>query len=544
MSIRTAADIGSVRPVPLRAARGAFAACLLAVFLQMLDMTVVNTALPTLARDLAATGSAQLFVVTGYSLAFACALPTATRLGDIHGRRTLFLASMAGFIMASIWCGCCEQSTALIGGRMVQGIAAAGMAAQTVAIVNASFAPDRRALAFGIYGAVAGSAGLAGPLVGGAIVATDPLGLGWHAIFLLNAPVGVLALILAYRGLHIGASPTSTRADIPGVLLASVGLLLVLYPVTVGRERGWPAAILVMLGVGCLVLVVFGWQQYRAEGTGLLRGAIFTDRTFAVGAIAMLVFYGVFTAFLFTVSATMQSGIGLSAWQTATFMTPFALGAIPAAATAPLLVARLGSRTLTVGILVFAVSAAVIASLLHHSSAGVEARVLAAPICLAGIGIGWFAAALPALMTARVTDSEVGSASGLLPTIQQLGSAFGAAALGTVFFARISDGDGIAAGESAFARALMERGIPLERTLAEVGRFDTCAHAALASPTPMVDGSTCPATIPDVGIDAAAVTMAQTYIAALSTLMSIMAAIAFALGMLTLLMPRDAGSRA
>ncbi|MGW4241720.1 MFS transporter [Nocardia sp. NPDC004722] len=429
------ADGNSVRAVP-PAAWGALAACLLAVFMQMLDLTIVNTALPVLARDLDAPGSAQLLVVAGYSLTFACALLTAARLGEIHGRRTVFLISMAGFVAASLWCGSVDDATALIAGRMVQGLAAAGLAAQTVAIVNASFGPGRRVLAFGIYGAVAGSAGLAGPLAGGMLIAANPFGLGWHAIFLVNAPIGVVACALAHRCLHVGAAPAPGRLDLTGVLLSATGLLLVLYPTTAGRESGWPSSFFAMIAIGLAALAWFGWRL-RGPGAGLVSAALFTDRGFAVGAVAMTLFYGIFTAFLLIVSVTAQSGLGMTALRTAQLMAPFVLGAVPAAVTAPILVARTGSRALTLGIVLFGLSLAWIASTLDPARAGIDAHALGGPVFLAGAGMGWFAAPLPALLLARVSPTVGDSASGLVPTVQQLGSAIGSAVLGSLFFARV-----------------------------------------------------------------------------------------------------------
>ncbi|GAB2567831.1 MFS transporter [Nocardia heshunensis] len=471
------ADGTSVRAVPPAAAWGALAACLLAVFMQMLDLTIVNTALPVLARDLRAPGSAQLLVVAGYSVTFACALLTAARLGEIHGRRIVFLVSMAGFVAASLWCGCVEDVTALIAGRLAQGLAAAGLAAQTVAIVNASFAPGRRVLAFGIYGAVAGSAGLAGPLAGGMLIAANPFGLGWHAIFLVNAPIGVVACALAHRYLHVGAAHAPGRLDIPGVLLSATGLLLVLYPTTVGREQGWPPVLFAMIVVGLAALVWFGWRL-RGSGTGLVSPAVFADRGFVVGAVAMMVFYGIFTAFLLIVSVTAQTGLGLTALRTAELMAPFVLGAVPAAVTAPILVARTGARALTLGVVLFGLSLAWIASTLDPVRAGIDTHTLGGPVFLAGAGMGWFAAPLPALLTSRLTTTVGDSASGLVPTVQQLGSAIGSALLGSLFFARL--------------------------------------------------GAVSPAT-------------AHTYLAACGTLLWVLSGLALAVGALTLAMPRQPG---
>ncbi|AYF75465.1 MFS transporter [Nocardia yunnanensis] len=519
---------------------GALTACLIGVFMQMLDLTVVNTALPNLARDLPASGSQQLAVVAGYSLAFACALLTAAHLGEIHGRRTVFLVATVVFVAASIWCGCASEAATLVAGRVVQGLGAAGMAAQTVAIVNACFAPERRVLVFGIHGAVAGLAGLAGPLVGGVIIAANPFGLGWHAIFLLNVPMGAAGFALAYRCLHLGAAARAARFDLLGVLLSSAGLLSILYPVTVGREKGWPALLFVAITAGVAMLAWFGWRLGRkTAGSGLLRAEIFGDRGFVVGATAMLVFYGLFTAFLFTVSVAAQSGLGMTALQTAGLMAPFVLGAVPAALTAPMLVARIGTRALTAGIVLFGLSLGLIASSLHPAQAGIDRNLLSGPVFLAGAGMGWFAAPLPALITDRVSAAIKDSASGLLPTIQQLGSAVGSACLGSLFFTLVGSGAGVDQGKAVLARTLT--GVSGGARTDVVDRFGECAHAVLASATPVLDAYTCPTTPPAPA--AASIAMAHSYLAAGVTLLWTVSGIALGVGALTLAMPRGLGSQ-
>ncbi|MFI6173876.1 MFS transporter [Nocardia sp. NPDC051052] len=422
------------------AAWGSLGACLLAVFLQMLDLTIVNTALPEIAGDLAASGAAQLLVVSIYSLTFACTLLTAARVGAIFGRRRVFLSALAVFVAASLWCGLSQYGGELIVARGTQGLAAAAMSAQTIAIITASFPAARRALAFGIYGAAAGLAAIMGPLAGGVLVAIDPFGAGWHAIFLINVPLGLIGLALAYHFLRQDFSEDRERLDLPGALLSTLGLFLVICPATLGRERGWPPALLGTILGGCVVLAMFAVRQHRLTRRGggpLVRGELFTDRGFALGAVLTIGFFGLFGGFLFTVSVTAQSGLGMTAMQTGWLMAPFALGGALGALTSPLLVARWGPRTLTLGMANFAVAVVGIAVLIDPAAASVDTAVLSGPVFLAGVGMGCFAAPLPALMMAGVAERVTGSASGTVPTMQQLGTSAGVVALGGVFFHRV-----------------------------------------------------------------------------------------------------------
>ncbi|MQY17119.1 MFS transporter [Nocardia macrotermitis] len=546
----------AIRGIPLRAARdiadppasdrrawAALTACLLAVFMQMLDLTIVNTALPVLAHDLSATGSTQLLVVTVYGVAFAGTLLTAARLGDRFGRRRLFLIGMTVFTTASLGCGLARLPIELVAGRVAQGVGAAAVSAQTIAIVAAAFSVQRRPLVFGVYGAVAGLAGLSGPLLGGLIVALNPGGLGWRSIFLLNLPLGLIALVLAARYLDIGRAERAVRVDVPGAVLSMVGVAAVLYPLSTGRDSGWPLSAVGLLVAGLVVLAVFGWRQWRVTvhgGTPLISGEVFRDKGFSIGSVLLLVFYGLFAALLFTVSMTAQTGMGWSAWQTARLLLPFALGALLAALTSPILVARLGSRALTAGIALFALGVAQMALTVHPASGGVDTRALSEPVLLAGAGMGWFAAPLPAIMVAGLGQEPTGSASGLAPTVQQLGSAIGAAVLGSVFFARIAAGSGVDGAKSLLAQHLSDRDATPGERVELVRRFGDCAHAAFASPSHVLPVDGCAGAF-DATVASAAT--APTFLQACVTVLWIVAAVAGVLTALTLALPRRPEAR-
>lgn len=431
-----------------RAAWTALTACLLAVFMQMLDLTVVHTAIPTVARQLGADGAAQLLIVTVYGLTFACTLPTAARLGELLGRGRVFATALAAFAAASTWCGISSSAVELVLARGVAGIAAGTAAAQTVAIIATAFPPHRRDRAFGIYAAVAGLAGMIGPILGGLAVDANPLGLGWRTVFLINVPIAAVAIGLVDRRLsapEISGPTTSSRRglsvlrgmDLGGAALSVIGLALLVYPLTAGHELGWPPWILVMLGLAVPVLAGFVRGQLRRTEP-LVRLDLFGERGFAVGAVLMAVFYGLFTALLFTVSVTVQAGLGWSAARTGVLMLPFAIGAAGGALSSPLLSAWWGNRVLTIGVGVFAVAVGAIAVTVRVLGSGLGIGSVAGPVLAAGLGMGWFAAALPAVMIAGIPLSATGSASGLLPTVQQVGSSVGAAALGMVFFTRLA----------------------------------------------------------------------------------------------------------
>lgn len=435
----------------------ALSACLIAVFMQMLDLTIVHTAVPALAADLRASAAAELQIVSAYGLAFACTLLAAARIGDILGRRRVFPAALIAFAIASIWCGTASGAVELVLARAAAGVAAAMISAQTIAIITGAFPEHQRPKVFGIYGAVAALAGMAGPILGGAIVDLDPLNLGWRAVFLINVPITALAVTLANRrAARYSYGPSTTRErvvpdsaraalrrlDIRGVALSAAGLGMLVYPLTAGRELGWPPVLVVMAALSVPMLGGLVFQQRRRAARGgepLVRLELFGERGFAVGSVLMAVFYGEFTALLFTVSVAAQSGLKWSASHTGLVMLPFAVGAVAGALTSPMLVSRWGTRALTVGATVFAIALGATAITIHRNGSGLDLGELAGPVFAAGAGMGWFAGPLPALMLAGVADRAAASASGLVPTVQQVGSALGVAILGTVFFARAAD---------------------------------------------------------------------------------------------------------
>ncbi|MFF0490016.1 MFS transporter [Nocardia sp. NPDC004068] len=418
-------------------ALGAFGACLISVFMQMIDVTIVNTALPVVTTELGASRSQQLWVVAGYSLAFACVLLVAARIGATAGRRRTFLWSAAAFTAASVWCGLSTGAMELVIARIVQGVAGAGMAAQTIAIITATFRREHHQYAFAVYGAVAGFAGMLGPILGGALITVDPFGLGWHAIFLMNLPLGVVAIALAWKFLRMGAAPEREPLDLRGTVVATGALFLLLFALSDSQQAGWRpvhAGYLVIALVLGAVFVAHERAARRAGGRALVRLDLFSDKAFAVGSTLVGIFFGVFTAFVFTVSILLQDVLHFSALRTGIAMTPFAVGAGVGAVGSPILVNRWGIRALSAGIALFAVCVAIGIAYLHITDGTVNLPLVMGPTFLAGFGVGVFGIPLQPLMLANLDEHSLGEASGLLPTIEQIGNSVGLATLSAVFF--------------------------------------------------------------------------------------------------------------
>ncbi|MEU0538967.1 MFS transporter [Nocardia sp. NPDC005978] len=414
-----------------------FAGCLIAVFMQMIDVTIVNTALPAMTADLSATRQQQLLFVTAYSLAFACTLLTAARLGQLLGRRAMFLGAVVAFTAASVWCGMADSAVELVAARTVQGAAGAGMGAQTIAILTATFPRRLHGQVFALYGGVAGFAGMLGPILGGALVTANPWDLGWHSVFMINLPLGVLAFALGARYLKLGRPRERVRFDPGGAVLSTVSLFALLYALTDLQQHGWRAVTAVQLGVALLWGAVFIAQQRRATRHGadpLLRFDLFADRGFAIGAGLVAVFFGLFTAFVFTVSVTLQDEMGLSPWHTGLLMTPFALGAGAGAVVSPIVVGRWGVRTLAAGMALYAGCIAFGTTYLYVMESVPALPLAAGPIFLSGLGVGLFGVQLQPIMLSALDQARMDAASGLLPTVEQIGNGLGLALLSAVFF--------------------------------------------------------------------------------------------------------------
>lgn len=275
-------------------------------FMTIMDVMIVNVAIPSIRRDLGASFAEAELVVAGYSLAYAVALITGGRLGDIFGRRRMFLIGLMGFTVTSAACGLAPTPEGLIVARLLQGLAAAILFPQVFSLIRVTFAEARqRTTAFAVMGAVLGLAGIAGQLLGGVLVEADLWGLAWRPVFLVNIPVGLAAFIAAPRLIQESRSPEARHLDLAGVGLSAAGLGLLLYPLIEGREAGWPAWSIAMLLLSVPVLACFAIHQHRRslrQASPLLETGLFRDRAFAIGMLLVLAFYSSLNAFFLSVA--------------------------------------------------------------------------------------------------------------------------------------------------------------------------------------------------------------------------------------------------
>ena len=405
--------------------------------MDLLDGTVVNVAAPTIHRDLHASSTALQWIVGGYPLALAVGLLIGGRLGDLFGRRRMFLIGAVGFTAASALCALAPSTGVLIAARLAQGLAGATMIPQGLGVIREVFTADELPKAFGLFGPVMGSAAMLGPIVGGGLIALNLFGSGWRSVFLINLPLGALAVVGAALLLPVSRGRHVQRLDLGGAVLAGSAALAVVYPLIQGRELGWPAWTYASIGGGIALLAVLAVHLRRRKRVGLdplVEPSIFAHRGYSAGALVLMLYFGGMIGSVLALTLFMQLGEGFSAIHAGLTSAPFALGTAVAAPIAAQQMTKVSGRTLiqagcAVSMIGYAGLALIVASAGHVSSWG-----LLGPLLVAGLGMGLFIVPVFDTIIAAVTDPETGSASGVLNAIQQLGGAIGVAVLGTVFF--------------------------------------------------------------------------------------------------------------
>lgn len=377
----------------------ALAVVLTASFMDLVDATIVNIALPRIQQETGATFSALQWVTAGYALAFALGLITGGRLGDIHGRRRVFLLGMAGFTVASALCGFAATPGMLVGARVLQGATAALMVPQVLAIIHVSFPAHERGKVFGMFGAVIGLGAVCGPLIGALLTEGDLFGLGWRPIFLINLPVGIAGILLGRRFLTESRSPEALRLDLVGTALATAGLLMLLYPLTQGRESGWPLWGFVSMALSPVVLALFVRYERakaRKDGSPLVELSLFRVRTFAAGAGVQLTFGAVSGLFFLMWTLYMQLGLGWGPLHAGLTGVPFSLACSAAAGmSVQKLVPRFGRKVLQAGALIMLAGALLYLWQAGRQGTAMTSLQMVPAMVLMGAGMGLIVAPSP-----------------------------------------------------------------------------------------------------------------------------------------------------
>jgi len=457
----------------------ALAVVLVAGFMQLVDISIVNVAIPSIQRDLDATYSQIQWVLAGYQLAFAVTLITGGRLGDIFGRKRLFMLGMAGFTLASALCGLAQNPEMLIGSRFLQGVMGAVMFPQVLSVIQVAFPPRQRGAAFGIFGATIGLATITGPLVGGLLIEGDLLGLGWRPIFLVNVPIGIGALVAAALYLGESRAPRALRLDLAGVVLATGGLLLLVYPLVQGRDLGWPAWTFASMTASVLVLAAFAaWERRKkaADGSPLVDLALFRQRAFVAGLLVAAIFFMGIPAFFLTFTLWLQVGLGFSALHAGLTGVPFAVGSALASTASVRLAPRLGRRILTLGTLLLAIGMGGVMWTVDRYGGGTHSWQLIPALAVCGLGLGCVVAPLVNVVLASIRGQDAGAASGVLTTAQQVGGAVGVAVIGVIFFGLLSSQAAGVTAELAprLGAELRAAGLPAPASRQVVAGFETC----------------------------------------------------------------------
>jgi EmrB/QacA subfamily drug resistance transporter len=420
------------------------------MIMNILDSTILNVGAPSIQRSLGMSSSALEWIAAAYTLAIAVGLMTGGRLGDRFGRKRMFLYGLAGFVAASVACSFAWSGTSLIAARIVQGLAAALITPQGFGLIRDLFPGDRMTKAFAALGPVIGLSTVAGPIVAGLLLKADVLGTGWRAIFLINVPLGLFALLVGSRVLP--ERPDTVRAvqiDLLGtVLLATVSFLLV-FPLVEGRGLGWPVWIFGLLAATVPALAVFLLQQRRRIRVGrepLFEFSLLRKRSYVSGVVFVLTFFSVVVGFSMTVGLFLQIGLHKTPMAASLLLAASAVGAFLGTGVGAWAATAVGRPILHIGLSIMAVATAFLLIALHGVGRASEVGPvdLVPGLLVFGIGMGMIFVPLFSIVMGQIDDHEVGSASGLLESLQQLGASLGVAVLTTLFFSTLSAGDGSA----------------------------------------------------------------------------------------------------
>ncbi|MFI5977001.1 MFS transporter [Streptomyces sp. NPDC051452] len=409
---------------------------LLAAALPLVDFFIVNVALPAIGSDLAAGESVLELVVAGYGVAYAVLLVLGGRLGDLFGRRRLFLGGMAAFGLTSLACGLAPGAWSLVAARVAQGASAAAMLPQVLATIQASTTGARRAKAMSLYGATAGLAMVAGQILGGVLVAADVAGTGWRAVFLVNVPVVVVGLVLAVRLVPETRSQRPEPVDVPGTVLLALSLLTLLAPLTEGRAAGWPLWTWLSLAAFPFTAAAFWAVERRADRTGrtpLVPPSLLALASLRRGLVLLVPFAIGFSGFMFVIALALQQGAGLDPVPAGLALAPMAVAFLFTSLAGPRLIARFGSRVVVAGSLVQGVGILLLALAAWRDWPHLGFGPLLPGAALAGAGQALQLPNVLRIVMSEVPAARAGVGSGVMVTTQQSALALGVATLGTLF---------------------------------------------------------------------------------------------------------------
>lgn len=429
------------------------AVILAAAFLVGLDFFVVNVSIPSIRASLHATFAEVQLVIASYGLTYGVLLISGGRLGDIYGRRRMFMWATAAFTAASLLCGLAPSPAFLIAARALQGVAGALLFPQVLSIMQVTFPVWERAKAFGLFGTVIGTSSFSGNVLGGLLVNANIFNLGWRPIFLINLPIGLATVWAALRFVKESRSPKARHLDMGGVVLLTTALCLLLYPLIQGREAGWPAWSFVCLAAAIPTLVIFVLYEKRVTARGgspLVELSLFHDSAFVTGLVSGVCFFSGAAAFFLISTIYLQNGLGYTPKDAGLTFASFAIAFLGSSLSSVRIQPKLGSRIINLGAALMITGLVTLLWLASRRGASLTGFDLAPALLIYGTGQGFVMPTLISTILINIKGHDAGSAAGVLSTVQQVSFATGVAGIGTIFFTSL----GAATGADAFLQAL------------------------------------------------------------------------------------------
>lgn len=415
-----------------------------AALMDLLDVTIVNVAVPSIGRDLHASPGDLQWLVSAYLLGFGATLIVSGHLGDRYGRRGLFLTGTAGFGVASLACGLSQSPGQLIAARAVQGVLAAVLIPQVIGSFRTLFTGRERGAAFGMYGAVSGFASAVGLLLGGLLTDADLFGWGWRSVFLVNVPIAVATFIGGLLLVPATKERSAGRPDVFGSALLAAGLVAIVLPLVQGRENGWPLWGWLCLAGGVCAVVALGVYEDRrrtTHTTPLLPSRAFRLPAFSFGVLVQLLFSVGMQGFFLVFAIWLQAGERYTPMQAGLVTVAFSVGGFLTAPVADTLAVKYGRAVLGAGALLMAGGFGwVWAAITDAAGVHTGAWPLVPGLLVAGAGLGFLVVPLVNVVLSAVPADLAGGASGIFSTAQQFGGALGAATVGTLFFTHTASG--------------------------------------------------------------------------------------------------------
>jgi EmrB/QacA subfamily drug resistance transporter len=441
--------------LPLRVAWLVLAVVVIADVMDLIDSSIANLAGPSIRADLGGGQVTVQWVLSAYTAAFALGLVTSGRLGDLLGRRRLFLLGMTGFTLASLACGLAPDVVFLIVARTLQGLFGSVMIPQGLAMVKVVFPPQHLRKALTPVGPLMGVVTVAGPIVAGWLLHLNLFGSQWRSIFLINVPLGVIAGALGWRVLpRRGGEDPAARLDLTGVGLLTAASALLIVPLIQGRELGWPAWTYVMMAAAVILFALFVVSERRSQHP-VIAPTLFRKRSFVVGLLIVAGFFGALSAFVLIINLLLQLGLGWTPLHTGFTLIPWAFGtAVAVLLAGAVLAGKLGRACLHLGLAIAVIGLLALWWSIAHWGTGITVWKLTPALFLTGFGSGLVFVPIIDFVLGDATAEEVGTGAGMVNAVQQFAGAIGVAALGTVFFARAGHptaGSYLAAAELVFA---------------------------------------------------------------------------------------------